>query len=249
MAGWTARDWYSPVAGQLHFFQGPGRLLWVLGKQILVDVEAWGGEKPVPHVHYDTMAPRITTPGTYVVQSYAPYQTKTWQWSRLAWGTPLRVEGGDRLLYRDSRTGEWRRVQEVIPEVSLDDIRERFFALYKDGEGPDARQRFDRDGDGIPDQWIFNDFGPYALRYFVDRNRNRVLDAGEALMGEMIHTTAEDEARVARNQPFALQHSHGCIHIRPTDRDRMVRAGAFRRGTLLIVHKVRETIPEFLQRS
>jgi hypothetical protein len=248
MAGWTARDWYSSLQGQLHFFQGPGRLLWVLGQQILVDIEAWGGERAIPHVHYDTMAPRITTAGTYVVQSYGPYQTKTWQWSRLAWGTPLRVEGDSRLLYQDVRTGGWRSVEEVIPEITLAEVRERFLALYKDGDGPDAGWRYDRDRDGIPDQWIFNDFGPYALRYFVDRNRNRKLDAGEGMMGEMIHTTVEDEARTLRGVPFALQHSHGCIHIRPTDRDRMVRAGAFNRGTLLIVHRVQETIPTFLHR-
>jgi hypothetical protein len=248
MAGWTARDWYSPIEGQLHFFQGPGRLLWILGKQILVDVEAWGGERAVPHVHYDTMAPRITTAGTYVVDSFGPYQTKTWQWSRLAWGTPLRVEADDRLLYYDARTEQWRRVHEVIPEVTLADIRERFLALYKEGGDNDDRWRYDRDGDGVPDQWIFNDFGPYALRYFEDRNRNRKLDAQEKLMGEMIHTTVEDEAHSLREMPFKLQHSHGCIHIRPADREGMVRVGAFRRGTLLIVHRPSETIPDFLQR-
>ena len=197
---------------------------------------------------YDKMAPRITTAGTYVVQSFAPYQTKTWQWSRLAWGTPLRVEGDNRLLFYDARTDKWRRVDEVIPEVTLADIRERFLALYKDGKDSDDRWRYDRDGDGIPDQWIFNDFGPYALRYFVDRNRNRTLDAGESLMGEMIHTTVEDEAHSLRGMSVALQHSHGCIHIRPADREGMVRAGAFRRGTLLIVHKSGEMIPAILQR-
>jgi len=95
---------------------------------------------------------------------------------------------------------------------------------------------------------VFNDFGPYALRYFKDRNRNRTLDAGEALMGEMIHTTPEDEAHSERGMTLALQHSHGCIHVRPADRELMLRAGAFRPGTLLIVHKGQETIPTFLQR-
>lgn len=247
MAGWTERDWYSPSEGQLHFFQTPRRLLWVLGKRILVDIEAWGGERPVRRVHYDTMAPRLTTAGTYVVESFGPYQTKTWQWSRLAWGTPLRVEADGRLLFRDLKTGEWRMVKDVIPEITLSDVRDRFAALYSDGDGEDGRWRHDRDRDGIPDQWVFNDFGPYAVRYFKDRNRNRKLDAGEVLMGEMIHTAPEDEAHSERNMTVALQHSHGCIHIRPADREKMLRAGAFRRGTLLIVHNVQETIPSFLQ--
>jgi len=68
------------------------------------------------------MAPRLTTPGTYVVESFGPYQTKTWQWSRLAWGTPLRVEADGRLLFRESRTGEWRSANEVIPEITLGDV-------------------------------------------------------------------------------------------------------------------------------
>ncbi|HEY4187652.1 MAG TPA: hypothetical protein VGP07_21420 [Polyangia bacterium] len=248
MGGWTSSDWYSPIEGQLHFFQGAKHLLWVLGRQIVVDVEAWGGESAVPHVHYDTMAPRVTTAGAYIVESYAPYLTKTWQWSRLPWGTPLRVDGeNQQLFFREVTGGAWRKLAEVIPEITLGDVRDRFVALYGDGEGPDARWRYDRDGDGIPDQWIFNDFGPYALRYFVDRNRNRRFDAGERMMGEMIHTTPEDEARALRGVSFSLQHSHGCIHVRPADRERMVRAGAFRRGTLLVVHGVREAIPGFLK--
>lgn len=62
-------------------------------------------------------------------------------------------------------------------------------------------------------------------------------------MGEMIHTTPEDEANSARGIPFTLSESHGCVHIRPSDRDKLVRAHVFKIGTPFIVHRYTETYP------
>jgi len=86
-----------------------------------------------------------------------------------------------------------------------------------------------------------------AVRYFVDKNRNKRLDGGETLLGEMIHTTPEYEGQTERGVPVKLDASHGCIHVAPVDRDKLHTAGAFARGTDLIIHDYKEAIPAHLK--
>jgi hypothetical protein len=74
------------------------------------------------------------------------------------------------------------------------------------------------------------------------------------LKGEMIHTTPPNEAQnssdTAQQDPsrrdVRLEPSHGCIHVKPFDRDRFLRLGAFAVGNLLVVHAPSENVPEFL---
>ena len=95
---------------------------------------------------------------------------------------------------------------------------------------------------------MFNDFGPWAVRYYRDPNRNRQLDRGEHLMGEMIHTTPDTEAETDRGLPVQLSPSHGCVHLKPIDRNRFLGIGAFETGNLVVVHGPTEVVPEMLNR-
>jgi len=190
------------------------------------------------------MKPQPTTPGTYVIQDHGPYVTSKWAPSRIPWGAPLKAHpDGEHLLYQSGAgpTG-WTRVDRKIPGCNVAWMRAQFETLYGN------TGIHDTNGDGLPDKWVFNDFGPWAVRYFRDTNRNRRLDRGEVLMGEMIHTTPQNEAETARNLPVRLDDSHGCIHIRPIDRIRFLKVGAFVRGNLLVVHAPGEVVPEFLLR-
>ena len=94
---------------------------------------------------------------------------------------------------------------------------------------------------------MFNDFGPWAVRYFADKNRNKKLDGAESLSGEMIHTTPNNEGQISQGQAVTLFPSHGCIHVSPIDRDRLHAAGAFDRGVDLIIHGYNETVPRDMQ--
>jgi hypothetical protein len=241
--GWSQGDWYSDGEDQIHFFPFPKRLVWTSGKKIVAQIEAWGGVRPQRGIRYKTMKPHPTTPGGYVISGWGPYLSHRWPLSRIRWGTPLRLDpSGTHLLYRTDVLGRWRRVDAEIPHITVDDIIESFYSLYG------ADRKYDRDGDGIPDEWVFNDFGPIAINYFRDPNRNRKLDAGERIMGEMIHTTQENEAQTDRKLPVVMTSSHGCIHLRPADLSRFLRMGAFKVGTLLFVHGPNEVVPEVLER-
>jgi hypothetical protein len=131
----------------------------------------------------------------------------------------------------------WAPVTERIPGITLEQIQEYYVALFGPGHAHDSN------GDHVPDEWVFNDFGPWAVRYFVDKNHDKKLDAGESLSGEMIHTTPDTEGQVAQGKAAELVPSHGCIHVSPLDRDRFHAAGAFDRGLDLIIHRYDETVP------
>ena len=208
--GWSEKDWYAEGESQLHFFPLPKRLLWTSGKKIVGQIEAWGGVEAQRGIHYKTMRPRPTTPGGYVISGWGPYSTRRWPLSRIRWGAPLRVDpSGEHLLYQADTLGTWRRVDHEVPGITIADVVDAFHRLYGDD------RMHDRNGDGIPDEWVFNDFGPVAINYFRDPNRNRRLDRGETVMGEMIHTTPENEAETRRGLPVVMTSSHGCIHVRP----------------------------------
>ncbi len=104
--------------------------------------------------------------------------------------------------------------------------------------------RFLRDSHDFPETWLFSDFGPVAVRYYRDKNKNRRRDANEPLSGEMIHTTQvnEGESYQARgdSSKVFLFDSHGCIHIKPADRDTLIKAGAFKKGMTLAIHPYSE---------
>lgn len=78
-------------------------------------------------------------------------------------------------------------------------------------------------------------------------NHNKKLDAGENLSGQMIHTTPQDEANTVLGKDVQLTNSHGCIHLKPMDRDLLEKAGAFAKGTDLVIHAYEKLIPKEFQ--
>ena len=224
---------------ELHFFPGEHKLVWVIDGAADIKADAWGGEEPVPGVKYDVMKPRPTTPGRYVIHSYAPYHTKTWALSKLTWGTPLKVDStGKSLLYQTGvASGAWARLEDKIPGATLEAIKNLYFTYYG------SKNTYDMDGDGVPESWVFNDFGPWAVRYYKDKNANHKLDAGESLSGEMFHTTPDNEAQAALGKPIDLAPSHGCIHLVPAQREVLHKAGAFAKGNDVVIHKYTEKVP------
>ncbi|MGI2178415.1 hypothetical protein [Shewanella frigidimarina] len=92
----------------------------------------------------------------------------------------------------------------------------------------------------VPESWVFNDFRPIAIRWFKDLNGNKLLDSIESLSGQIFHTTSDNEAETTLGSPVHLRLSHGCIHLKPNDRNRLFAIGAFKRGTSFTVHQYHE---------
>jgi hypothetical protein len=186
-------------------------------------IDAWGGpDKPIPS---GTMAATPTTAGRYIIEKTHAYSTPTWPMSRIKWGTQLRDMPDKNDVWYALPSGKWGSVKQLVG-IERRDLRDLNQRLYG--------------SQSVPSTWIFNDFGPVAIRYFKDSNGNGRLDGKETLMGEMIHTTPNDEAVTARGLAVSLVESHGCIHIRPQDRGKLIQANVFKPGTPFIVHDYSE---------
>ena len=126
--GQEDKAWYIEGESQIHFFPGPKRLIWTIGKKIMLDVEAWGGIKGVRHHHFagdpvdGGMRRRPTTPGNYVISGWAPYRTNKWEFSRIPWGTELRLDvTGRHLLFKTGMLNSgagWSRSCRTPPSIS-----------------------------------------------------------------------------------------------------------------------------------
>jgi hypothetical protein len=185
-----------------------------------------------------------------VIDGLETYRTDSWEFSKIAWGTPIRgSRTNTRKLEYLAAPGKWRpstvMVEEEVrvrgPDHRIQIKRKKRLLNTMDV----LRMHYDlRRSRDFPDTWIFSDFGPVAVRYYRDKNRDRRRNANEPLSGEMIHTTQINEAEsdIFNGNPSQvhLYDSHGCIHIRPIDRRHFVDAGAFRKGMTLIIHSYDE---------
>jgi len=216
---------------EVHFYPGDKLLLYYVNDKIVLRAEAWGGpSKRKPRLPGESIAAGPTLPGTFIIDHVESYRTSTWDWSKVRWGTRIRKsQRRSTQAEYELSSGKWASLTRDFG-IGAKDIETAHRSLFG--------------YDKFPDRWIFNDFGPIAVRYYRDRNANRQRDASEPLMGQMLHTTPSNEAQWIRYPEDAskveLAPSHGCIHIKPIDRDAFLEAGAFRPGMTLIVFRYHE---------
>lgn len=213
---------------ELHFYPGQHILAVVKNGKISHRFEAWGGPE---HGGSDPrMAEIPTTPGNYIIHHTHAYSTPSWPMSRIKWGTPLRDMGPTvKDVWYKLPSGKWGSVKNDIG-ISRNDLKNYYNQLYNINK--------------IPVKWVFNDFGPIAIRFFKDLNGNKKLDGAERLSGEMLHTTPENEAEFSTGKPVILVPSHGCIHIKPQDRNMLQGLGLFIAGTVFKVHSYNKQVPQ-----
>ena len=210
---------------ELHFYPGQHLMVIITNGIPGLRFEAWGGPE---FGGTDPRMPQIpTTPGSFVIHSMQQYTTPSWPASKIKWGTALKVVNND--VWYQLPSGKWGSINQLFSINNAKQvIKDLYFSYYKSYT--------------VPNTWVFNDFGPIAIRYFKDLNGNGVLDGGETLSGEMMHTTPLNEAQTKIGDPVKLEESHGCIHLKPTDRDQLKANGMFLPGTSFIVHRYDERI-------
>jgi len=214
---------------QVHFYPGDDLLLYVVDGKVQLRADAMGGppvREPDKPIDYEP-----THAGVFVIDAIAPYATKTWPRSKIPWGTPIRESrkraGG---IEYQAPSGMWRPLV-VEDEKGFEMTASGLIGRY---------ERWHHLTIGFPKTWFLNDFGPKAIRYYRDVNRNHKRDPNEPFEGEMLHTTPKNEAQSEENEEVVLEQSHGCIHVKPVDRDKFIDAGAFRKGMTLVIHRYDE---------
>jgi hypothetical protein len=218
----------KPPRRELRFVPAMKRLYLFEDGRAIKAVDAWGGPDRV--VKDVVMDAGPTDAGDFVIDSVAPYATRTWTWSKIKWGVPLKVSGSD--VFFERSPGKWKKTTAVDRVLTHEAIVARHLQVWGAAR--------------VPDRWVFNDFGPLAIRYFRDKDKDGKRDPDEPLSGEMFHTTPENEAESAQGKRLKMTESHGCIHLKPLDRDDLMKAGAFTRGTPLKVYDYRVRVTFFL---
>ena len=167
---------------ELHFFPGQHVMVVFTHGKPGRRFDAYGGPE------FGGSDPRMreepTWPGKYTIHSIERHTTPKWPLSKIKWGTPLKVipykvVGGKSVpedVWYQLPGGKWGSVNELFGITSsvavISSLNNDYYNVKK-----------------VPSTWVFNDFGPMAIRYFKDLNGNGVLDGKERLSGEMIHTT------------------------------------------------------------
>lgn len=206
---------------------GPGLLVVLDRNVVLFRAKAYGGPSKV--IKDPRGGPNYTpTPaGEYVLLAPEPYRTETWPFSEIKWGTPIKPSPQDPsdvwyLAAKNAGVETWASLKKDW-KISREDVANMHFNLY----GVQT----------IAKTWVYNAFGPIAVRFFKDLNGNGRLDPKtEQRSGAMFHTTSENEAQTALKQTVTMNNSHGCIHLKPSERDHLISIKALAAGVKLVIY-------------
>jgi hypothetical protein len=158
-------------------------------------------------------------------------------YSQLANGTPIRDNGAD---VEFERNGRWRSTRSLAIPITRSDImqpsaRVALIRAFRRGDltldqGKKKWKDMRDAGDFSPlaPTWELNDFGTEGF----------IIQGSE---GDIIHTTPETDDPLEALKPGDLEFSHGCVHIRGSDRDALIEMGFLRGGVKIVVHPYDKT--------
>lgn len=233
----------SKPIGKLDLYPGDKTLVFRADDGKVVTAQAWcGPPHELPLLLGQSMPAKPTPSGSYVIWGVEPHHTTMkWPFSKIPWGARLRVDVHDEtdVLWED-RPGHWTSVRRTVGQSAFGNLTAHNYVIGAE------RRHFKSGSLDLPSYWHLNDFGPLAVRYFADRNKNGRKDRNEPLEGSMFHTTPPNEGEDAvyrrehpgstEDPPMTMFQSHGCIHLAPIQLQRMIARGAFIRGTSLTIH-------------
>lgn len=190
-----------------------------------------------------------TPKGTYVLGAQHKATTGTWPNSSIPFGAALRlgtevdrveylvggntwaaVNGPKGIVIRymkefAKKDGKTRTTEDCDEELS------RVLFLEGDKKLPPGQRKTLR-----INYWDQNDFGRWAWNL---TQNNRATEF-------FVHTTPLNEIQTINGWAVTMTNSHGCIHITPKTRDRMIADGYLKKGTILEVKSYDDVSPMYV---
>jgi hypothetical protein len=180
-----------------------------------------------------------TPAGAYVLGPRIHVVTPSWPKSIVPWGAALRVNSGGEVEF-EAPAGRWRLATGPRGEVThaamgfllrdkpkikpkLADVVSQVRGIFIDPVTTKLRDN----------TYKLNDFGRWGWNL-------RQHGHGTAYY---VHTTAEDEHTTEQGKAVFLANSHGCVHLVPAERDRLVSGGYLKEGVQFEVRPYTETGP------
>ena len=220
--------------GKILHTYGFGTIYVMQGGSILADYPARGGPKET-FIGEDRHTHSAIPPRAYVLGKAVQYTTRNWPNSSIPWGARIRRASNGEIEF-DSGSG-WQYATGSATAPMTEACHRLFVREERRPPNPDesirldekARKYFDvkpRKPTGtLVDVWQRNDFGEWAFSLQRDGTKT----------GFFIHTTPDDEIATSNGQTVDLSESHGCIHMRPADRNEAKDKGYFKAGATLRV--------------
>ena len=183
---------------------GHGTIYVQVGGNIVDSMEARGGP-PIRLKDFDGHTADPSKEGTYKLGPGKPHVTSAWRDSQIAWGAELREQDGE-VQYKDLE-GKWQWATGAKSKFKHKMEKAEF---HEDGDESKA----------LMSTWRKNDFGAISWRI-------------EGSPGLFIHTTPPDEEAHEVGSENELTCSHGCLHVQPSDRDRLIKRGYIDKGVTI----------------
>jgi hypothetical protein len=174
-----------------------------------------GNAQPGPGGHRADFTP----PGKYLLDRAEHHTTANWPSSVVPWGAPIRetdgiveYQVGDHWNQADGPNG-------TVTRSLLLWCRNSNIPISAEEASKEAHRMFYKNHQRVS-TWLYNDFGKWSWN----------LRRGGRRTAYFIHTTPESELATAEKRRYELDQSHGCIHVRPVDRDEMQSRGYLSAG-------------------
>jgi hypothetical protein len=191
----------------------------------------------VPHQGGHTFEP--TPPGLYTLGPKRHVIAPSWTASAIPWGASLRINSAGEVEYQDdSGTGGWHLVtgpRGVLTQAYFEFKRRSGVPVSMAAAITAMRNALIDPATAAlrVSTWELNDFGRWGWN----------LHQGGKPTAYFIHTTPDDERTSAAGSVVNLANSHGCVHVKPKDRDDFIGKGYLNEGVEFEVRPYSETGP------
>jgi len=211
--------------------------IYVIGGNGESMVAAGGPPNPFRHENQGGHTGEPTPPGLYTLGPKVHVTTAGWPYSVIPWGATLRKNASGEAEYQ-TNSGQWRTATGLHGDVT----NAQMSFAHRGGKYPPINEvaKHIRNvfidpatGNLLSATWEKNDFGRWGWN----------LRQNGKPTAYYIHTTPRDEHTTAAGRAVFLANSHGCIHLVPAERDRLISAGYLKEGIQLEVRPYNEVGP------
>lgn len=227
-------NWRDTAGKPIETPNGIGKLYVKVNGQLVAAYEARGGP-PLQFVD-DTHTADPTPAGDYRLGRQHAHTTRNWTFSQIPYGAALRWSNdGQNVQFRPSNEEHWSNATAVAgarsplnQPLSVADLLD-----------PADTIPGEHWANHLPKLYKRNDFGTHAWN----------LERSGARTAYYVHTTPVDEMNTEVGDNVLLETSHGCLHIKPADRDEMMKQGYLQAGVRFTVKSYRSHLLPDAQRS
>lgn len=188
--------------------QGVGKMYVEYKGAIVAVIDVRGGP-PIKLNHGPDHTAAPSTPGEYTLAQGKPHRTDAWYNSQIRWGAEIR-EHDHEIEFRDPGERTWKIATGKRSDLATPMERDDFL-----------------EGGAVVTEWKKNEFGPISWNLRRKGKKTAMY----------VHTTEDDEKDTVNNLDPTLACSHGCLHVKPAQRDLMMQSGYFQKGVKLTIKK------------